>query len=226
MDTTLVFVGGPSPSPADRDALLDRLSALVVDRIVAADSGLQLAGALGLPLVAGRDVVLGDMDSVPAGLLERAEQDGIRVERFPADKDATDLELALDDAATHADPGDRLVLVGTTDGRFDHVLAALSVLASDAYDAFAREAWLGKDVVHVVRAAQDLSVPAGATFSVLPVHGGASGVTATGVRWELHAETLDAGTSRGVSNEAVGEVVTVGCAAGTLLVVVPGEVAR
>ena len=227
--THVVFAGGPPPTPAERSVLVGRLSATTVTRSIAADSGIELADVLGVgappgPGAAGGPplaAVLGDMDSVDPGRLERAEREGISVERFPSDKDATDLELALDDAVAHASPGDRLVVVGTTSGRFDHVLATLLVLAAPAYDEFAREAWLGGEAVHVVLGARSLALGEGTTFSVLPLHGDAHGVTARGVRWELHAELLAAGTSRGVSNVAARDVVDIEVARGTVLVVVP-----
>ena len=227
--THVVFAGGPPPTPAEKSVLLGRLTATTVTRSVAADSGIELADVLGVgappgPGSAGGPplaAVLGDMDSVDPARLDRAEREGIPVERFPSDKDATDLELALDDAVAHASPGDRLVVVGTTSGRFDHVLATLLVLASPAYDDVDREAWLGGEVVHVVRGARSLELGEGTTFSVLPLHGDAHGVTARGVRWELHGEVLAAGTSRGVSNVAARAVVDIEVARGTVLVVVP-----
>lgn len=228
MDTTIVFSGGPPPSEPEQRALAGRLAGTPVVRSVAADSGLQLADALGFRLLPGRDVVLGDMDSITPARLAEAEAEGLTVVRFPADKDATDLELALDDAASTAGGGDRIVVVGTTSGRLDHVLATLWALAARRYDRFVRDAWLGTDVVHVVDAgmggSRSVSMPPGSTFSLLAVHGPAVGVTATGVRWELHGETLDPGASRGVSNVSLAEAVTVACEQGTLLVVVPGSV--
>lgn len=224
MDTTVVFAGGPLPSDAERGSLASRLAGTTVSRIVAADSGLHRADALDVRLVPGRDLVLGDMDSLAPHRLLEAEADGIAIERFPDDKDATDLELALDAAVAGAATGDRIVVVGTTVGRFDHVLATLWTLASDRYDRLVREAWLGGDVVHVVAggdAPRKVATPSGGTFSVLAAHGDAVGVTVTGARWDLRGETLEAGTSRGVSNEAVDDDVVVACDRGTLLVVLP-----
>src|SRR5688572_27553768 len=63
-------------------------------RVVAADSGVDHALALGLDV----DLVVGDFDSASPQALERAAAEGATVERHPAAKDATDLELALDAA--------------------------------------------------------------------------------------------------------------------------------
>jgi thiamine pyrophosphokinase len=223
--TYVVFAGGPPPTPAQRSLLTERLAGAGVVRAVAADSGIALADALGVgsPQGPALDAVLGDMDSVDPDRLERAVAEGVAVERFPSDKDATDLELALDDVAAHAAPGDRLLVVASSAGRFDHVLAIVTTLAAPVYEPFVREAWLGAETVHVVTASRSLDLAAGTTFSVLPVNGDAHGVTARNVRWELHAESLPAGTSRGVSNVAVGAGVEIEVADGTVLVVVPSD---
>jgi len=226
MGTVLVFAGGPKPSGDDLGVLRDRVEAVDerdVDLVVAADSGLDLATALGWTLRPGRDVVVGDMDSVDASTLTRVESSGVGVERFPSEKDATDIELALDRAVGTAGPTGQLVLVGTTAGRFDHVLSMISVLAT-AGPVADRVAWLGRDRLHVVDGMSRIPTDPGAVFSVIPIGGDAAGVTVTGALWELHGETLPSGSSRGVSNESVGLSVDVVCLAGTVIVVVPGEV--
>lgn len=225
MGTVVVFAGGPSPSEEDLDLLRRRMDSIdrdLIDLVVAADSGLELAASLGWTPVPGRDLVVGDMDSVDVEALARAESSGVKVERFPPDKDATDLEIAVDEAVLRAGPSGRIVLVGTVAGRFDHVLSMVSVLAS-AGPVAERLAWLGGDRIHVVDAVGAVPTGTGSTFSVIPVGGDAAGVTVTGARWELRGETLPSGSSRGMSNEATREVVDVVCLAGTVLVVVPGE---
>ena len=67
--------------------------------VVAADGGADAALALGLHV----DLAIGDFDSISAAGLAALERAGTRIERHPAAKDATDLELALD-AALAAEP--------------------------------------------------------------------------------------------------------------------------
>ncbi|HSH32070.1 MAG TPA: hypothetical protein VLB31_00445, partial [Actinomycetota bacterium] len=76
------------------------------DVVIAADDGAREALRLGLEV----DVVVGDMDSVPASTLAQVERAGGRAMRHPADKDATDLELALDEALTSQT--ERIVVAG------------------------------------------------------------------------------------------------------------------
>lgn len=218
--THVVFAGGPIPGVDTRSRLSARLAALDVARVVAADSGLELADALGVDLVPGRDRVVGDMDSLAGPRLGAALESGIDVDRFPVDKDATDLALALDDAAAAAGSGDRLLVIATRSGRLDHMLATVPLLAAAPYDDYERDAWVDDDTLHVVRGLRRLTLQPGATMSVLPIHGDAV-VTLRGVRWELRSQRLSAGTSLGVSNVVEQPRVTIDVVEGTALVVVP-----
>jgi thiamine pyrophosphokinase len=68
--------------------------------VVAADQGLDSALGAGLHV----DVAVGDFDSASPEALANAADAGTRVVRHSAAKDATDLELALDEAAAF-EPG-------------------------------------------------------------------------------------------------------------------------
>jgi thiamine pyrophosphokinase len=183
--------------------------------VVAADGGADAALALGLHV----DVAVGDFDSIsPAGLaaLERA---GTRLERHPAAKDATDLELALDQALRLG--ARRVLVVGDAGGRLDHLLGALLLLAAGSYAGVEVDALLGAARVHVVRRERSLSGTPGETISLFAVHGPAVGVTTEGLVYPLRGETLAPGTSRGVSNEFAGAEARVSLEAGVLLAVRP-----
>ena len=93
-------------------------------RVVAADGGADEALRLGLRV----DLVVGDMDSVTPDALVRIEAEGGEIRRHPVDKDAIDLELALDEAL--AGRPERILVVGGAGGRFDFVLANALVLAN------------------------------------------------------------------------------------------------
>lgn len=119
-----------------------------------------------------------------------------------------------------------LVVLGPGGGRLDHLLADLLHLGALKLDRFEITARLGAADLVVVRPGRPRSVPVspGDVVSLLPLHGAVTGTTTTGLRWPLVDADLAAGTTRGVSNEAVGPV-TVTISSGTLAVVAPGATA-
>lgn len=183
--------------------------------VIAADSGLDHARGVGLEV----DLVVGDMDSVSPEALAAARADGTAIEHHPAAKDQTDLELALDRAVARRP--DRVVVIGGSGGRLDHLLAEVLVLASEPYAAVPIEARLGDALVTVVRSAVTLRGVPESLLTLVPVGGPARGVTTAGLLYPLVDEDLAAGSTRGVSNELVDPVAEVRVREGVLLAIQP-----
>jgi thiamine pyrophosphokinase len=88
------------------------------DLIIAADSGLSIAEALGLRV----DILIGDMDS-----LKHSPKDSqMEIIRLPEEKDVTDtqaaVELALDKGASG------IYIIGGIGTRLDHTLSSIGIL--------------------------------------------------------------------------------------------------
>lgn len=211
-EVVVVVAGGPAPDPQAARAVPAGA------RVIAADEGLEHAVALGLEV----ELVVGDFDSVSPDALAAAEATGTRVERHPPEKDATDLELALDSALTL---GARRVLVvaGDGQGRLDHLVAALLLLASARYESIELDAVVGRARVYVVRGERELPGEPGALVTLLAVNGPALGVTTTGLAYPLRAETLEPGSTRGVSNVFDSNRARITLEGGVLLAIEPGD---
>jgi thiamine pyrophosphokinase len=170
-------------------------------------------------------VLVGDLDSISAAGQMWAYANGVEIERFPAEKDATDTELALAAAAELAGDGDVLLLGGVDgdDDRLDHLLGTLLAMGhSSMAQLQGLRAVLGTTecvVVHGGHTAH-LTLEAGHTFSLLALHGPAEGVTVTGAKWSLIDATLSGTEARGVSNVAVDDV-SVTCTSGVVTAVMP-----
>jgi thiamine pyrophosphokinase len=185
--------------------------------VIAADDGLEQAQALGLDVT----LAVGDFDSASPEAVASAEAAGTRIERHPADKDASDLELALD-AASKLRPS-RILVLAPRGGRLDHELAGLLVLASDRYAGSQIDALVGEAQVHVVRGARNLAGDPGELVSLLAVNGPAEGVTTGGLVYPLRGETIEPGSTRGVSNAFAAPHARVEVARGVLLAIRPGD---
>jgi thiamine pyrophosphokinase len=185
--------------------------------VVAADGGLDRALALGLAV----DVVVGDLDSVTPAALAAAERGGATIVRHPRAKNATDLELAFEEAV--AGGGRRALVVASAEGRLDHLLASLLLLGADRFGDLELDALVGEALVHVIRGQRTFRGAPGELLSLLAVGGPAHGVVTDGLEYPLRGETLEPGSSRGISNVFTGETATVTVGDGTLLAIRPGK---
>lgn len=207
----LVFANGDmNDGPRVRQALADAPDALVV----AADGGARIAEAFGLHI----DLIVGDMDSVTDETLARLTADGTEVERHPAHKDETDLELALTRAVER---GARwLRIIGGLGGRLDQSLSNVYLLGLPVLS--------GCDVALVAeRYEARLLLPGtttirgavGDTVSLLPLSGEASGIRTEHLDYPLRDESLLFGPARGISNVTNDTVARVTFSTGLLLLV-------
>ncbi|NND03522.1 MAG: thiamine diphosphokinase [Acidimicrobiia bacterium] len=186
-----------------------------IARVVAADSGVELALQLGLPI----NTVIGDLDSAPAEALREAERLGATLDRHAPDKDETDLELALD--LVCGEGARDVVVVGGVGGRLSHLIGIATLLANEKY-ADVRIVWLlPQATVHIANPSRAVSVDGaiGDLLSLIPVGGGAVGVTTSGLKWSLHEDDLPTTSTRGISNRMLAERVDVSLQSGTLLVI-------
>jgi thiamine pyrophosphokinase len=205
----VVVAGGEAPRP---DALR---SVPLGAAVIAADGGLGHARALGLEVA----LAVGDFDSASPEAVSAAEAAGTRVVRHPVAKDATDLELAQ---ALALAPDRILVLAGVGD-RLDHLLSLLLLLGSTRLENAVVDAVVGDAHVQVVRGERLLAGEPGELVSLLALHGPAEGVRTEGLAYPLAGETLEPGSSRGISNVLTTGAARVSVERGVLLAIRPGQ---
>jgi thiamine pyrophosphokinase len=207
-----VIVAGGDPVPPDG------LPQLPAPRfVIAADGGLHAARDLGLAV----DLVVGDFDSASVEAVAWAEDQGAALERHPTDKDATDLQLALE-AALDRNLSPAVVLGGAGFDRIDHFMANALLLAQPRYRGLRPQWWVKGAHVAPVHGHLEINATPGDLVTLLPIGGPATGVTTTGLRWPLAGETLEPGSTRGVSNEMTGTSAGVEVTTGTLLAIHTG----
>ena len=207
------LIVGAAPAPGAEEAYRRIVNAAAW--VVAADGGLEVC------LRADRmpDVVIGDFDSVDAAVLGRARGAGATIVRFPAEKDESDLDLALAYVRRQGAPAVRFTAAFS--GRLDHTLAALGTLLRSAdlqgrleepgFDGHVVDALQRPSLTLAARPGQGLSV-----FSLDP----ATEVSIDGVRYPLDRHPLGVLSSLGLSNVARAAEQTVTVHTGVAIVLI------
>ncbi|MCC8142054.1 MAG: thiamine diphosphokinase [Lachnospiraceae bacterium] len=186
------------------------------DLVISADLGLHFCLEAGVV----PDVILGDFDSVePKDLAYAQEHYPERLFRFPAEKDETDTELAVDCALRAG--ADRITILGGTGDRMDHVLGNVQMLKK-ALDAGA-VCFLMDPHNRIRMIREDLTMNREAQFgdyvSLIPFTPEVEGLSLTGFVYEVEDLTLQSGTARGISNEIRDEEALISFQNGILLVI-------
>lgn len=205
----LILVNGELPEAA---ILRSRIRLEAFDMVLAADGGAGHAPALGVTL----DAIVGDMDSLadtaPPG------EAGPELVSYPAEKDETDLELALLYAQEQG--ASRIVMVGAMGGRLDMTIANVLLLLHGDLSSCRIEVWHGEQTGWLIRPpGEDIAGSIGDNLSLIPLAGEAEGVTTRGLKYPLTNETLAIGAARGISNRFETASVRVGVSRGLLLAV-------
>lgn len=204
----VLFVNGELSHPAALQRMMRP-----DDFLVAADGGLRHLQTLGLT----PHLLIGDLDSVSLEDVAAMTARKVQIQRFPPQKDDTDLELALQ-AVRHA--GYRqIVLVAALGGRLDHTLGNLYLLTNPAFHDFQVCLEDGQTEVFVIRQTGTVRGSAGDVVSLLPVEAEASGVTTEGLAYPLRQETLWRHQGRGISNVMLGETAKITVEDGALFCV-------
>lgn len=209
----LVVAGSPEPCSPE---LLARLAA-EAGYVVCADGGADACRAAGIT----PDVFCGDEDSASGEAAAWAEGAAETVIRFPSEKYATDLSLALD-CASHeaARRGEALwlTLACASGGRLDHTLAVVGQLAS-APAARARMVEDGFELRILKPGANEAweldSEAHGRTFSAVALAPGTV-VSERGFKWDLDRRALPLLGDLGISNEVASTHARVTCHEGVL----------
>jgi thiamine pyrophosphokinase len=167
-------------------------------RFIAADSGMRHASALGTR----PELWVGDFDSAGSELmLDYAE---VPRQTYPAEKDATDGEIAITEAVNQG--ATEIILIGGFGGQSDHATAHLGLALKVAKSGKRCFISSGEEEAYPLMAGtHHFHVSAGSRFSIVP-WSDIEGFTLDGVKWPLYSVRLTLGSSFTMSNVATGPV--------------------
>lgn len=208
MDTVLILADGIWEDDAQACAL-----AGAADFVIAADGGYAQAVRAGARV----DLVVGDFDSLDVEALATLAAQRVLTRRHPAAKDASDLELALDEALARRPR--TIAILGALGRRLDHTLANIHLLERALATGVDVRLIDGRQSVVLVHSRHEIAAAAiGDRVSLVPLSASVR-VSTIGLLFPLRGEDLERSTSRGVSNEVASLPAVVDVTRGRLLVI-------
>ena len=180
------------------------------DLIIAADSGLDNATALGVR----PDILLGDLDSLKG----KNPPSGTEVLQVPAEKDFTDTQLATDTAVKKG--ATEIIIIGGLDGRLDHTLSNLALLEDLSEKRIHAHIVNGQNRVRYINSTSTLIPRSGYKYlSLLSLTEKAKGVSVEGCKYPLKNSTLKRSFQYAVSNEIVGNCALISVRRGGIYII-------
>ncbi len=167
-------------------------------RLIAADSGMKHASALALV----PELWVGDFDSAGSELL--LDYSLVPRQTHSADKDATDGEIAVEEALRLG--AREVILIGGMGGQSDHATAHLGLalhLARSGRTCFISNG--DEEAFPLIAGTYDFDFGPQSRLSIVP-WSDITGLNLTGVKWPLKDKALTLGTSFTMSNVALGPV--------------------
>jgi thiamine pyrophosphokinase len=165
-------------------------------------------------------VIVGDMDSVADSDLAALENSRTRIVRFPAQKDETDLQLALRTAIDHH--ANEIIILGALGSRWDMTLSNVLILTLPLLQNVDARVLDGPYEFVCLQGPGGIRIDGavGNLLSLIPLGGAAMGVTLVGTAYLLDKATLPLGTSQGISNLFQENQVKIEIETGNLLIVI------
>ncbi len=147
------------------------------------------------------DIAIGDFDSVTMREKSQIATYAKRMLVYPPEKDATDLELAIDESVKLAPK--TVVIYGAFGSRFDHSLAALHMLLKLESHNISGQIVDNFNKISIVR--RQIRIKRDAKFqyvSILPIQSSAT-VSLRGFYYNLTCVRIESASTRGISNEII-----------------------
>lgn len=185
------------------------------DIVICADGGANHAFKLDLI----PQLIIGDMDSISAEVMQFYSQKKVEIKRFSAEKNKTDTELALDYALA-LNEVDRVIVMAAVGDRVDHTWANVYLLSKGAPKGKSCAIVESNCRIYFVDKTLSLKGKPGDIVTILPFGSVAEGVTLEGFRYPLQKGKLIGASSLGVSNELIDQKAQINVNKGCLLVFV------
>lgn len=203
----VVFLNGDMNTPTFYKKWLDGAS-----KFIAVDGGIRHLQTLGKT----PDVVIGDFDSFHDGNKLEKIYPKAQIIRFPAKKNYTDGELAIEWALDNG--AKKLTFIGGIGNRMDHTLSTIFLLKK-CLDASVCACMVNeRNCIWMTNKEIEIPGRKGELLSLVPITDTVEGIDLEGLSYPLENATLKLGSSTGISNVFEGSRAKVSLKKGILLV--------
>lgn len=165
------------------------------DYVICADGGLEKVQKLNLI----PDFILGDFDSVSNTVLENYKSLNIETVTFPAEKDYTDMELAINHAVIKGFKD--IILVGATGTRLDHTVANMLLIEKYYKNNINIQILDNNNLIQMVTDNMKIPFRKNHFISIIPLSESIEGLTLEGFKYPLHNVNVERGSTLCISNE-------------------------
>lgn len=167
------------------------------DYVICADGGLEKAKSYGiLP-----DIIIGDFDSVKPSVLKQYESHNIPIKKFAAEKDFTDMEIAVEFAVSKG--YNNMILTGASGTRLDHTLG--NIMLMEKYYKIGVHITIidNNNEMKIISDNSELIIEFkdGYYISIIPVTDFIQGLTLVGFKYPLNNVNVQRGSTLCISNQ-------------------------
>lgn len=190
-----------------------------IELIICADGGLSKAEILGLV----PDIIIGDFDSVNYSILKKYEDMDVEIIKYPAEKNYTDMELAIDLAVTKGYKD--MIILGATGTRLDHTMANMMLLEKYYIQGIKIKIIDNNNVIQIISDNTKLTLQYKKNYfiSIVPITEEINDLTLKGFKYPLNKVNVKRGSTLCISNEINVKVSEVTLRKGTAFLIVAND---
>ncbi len=163
------------------------------------------------------DIMVGDFDSIKKDDFDYFKGLSVEIMEFPAKKDKTDTEIAVELAIEKG--FNNIVFVGGTGSRLDHSLANILILKKLLKSGVKGTIADKHNEITLIDSSIEIKKEKDVKITLLSLTDKTEGVTTKGLLYALNNATLELGSSWGISNEFTEESAGITIKSGLLLVI-------
>lgn len=170
-----------------------------IEYVICADGGLEKAENLKLI----PDIIIGDLDSVNKLVLKKYLDMNIELIKYPAEKNNTDMELAIEYALEKGFKD--IILIGATGSRLDHTFANILLIESYYKKGIKLKIIDNNNIIQLITNNMEIQNKRDYFVSIVPITEFIEGLTLKGFKYPLNNVIVNRGSTLCISNQIVSE---------------------